>query len=104
MGHLRSAQDLWACLQRNLRMELVDGASADEPLRQVIDSAGRRRRLVFAELDRRAARWRLRVRLCGGLALAASCLLLATWLGWISLPGVGLVAAVLAGAAGISTF
>jgi hypothetical protein len=85
-------------------VDLVDEASADAPFRRVIDSAGQRRRLVFAELDRRAARWRLRVRLCGVLALAAGCLLLATRLSWISFPGVGLVAAVLAGAAGISTF
>jgi hypothetical protein len=104
MGHLRFAQDLSTCLQEELRMDLVKEVSADASFRQVIDSAGRRQRLAFAELDRRAARWRLRVRLCGVLALAAGWLLLTTWLGWISFPDVGLVAAILAGTTGISTF
>jgi hypothetical protein len=104
MGHLRFAQDLSTCLQEELRMDLVKEVSADASFRQVIDSAGRRQRLAFAELDRRAARWRLRVRLCGVLALAAGWLLLTTWLGWISFPDVGLVAAILAGATGFSTF
>ena len=103
LGHLRFAQDLWACLQGNLRMDL-DEAGAEASIRHVIDSAGRRQRLVFAELDRRAARWRLHVRLCGVFALAAGCLLLTTGLGWINFPGVGLVAAALAGATGIGTF
>jgi hypothetical protein len=85
-------------------MDLVDETGADAPFRQVIDGAGRRQRLAFAELDRRAARLRLRVRLCGVLALAAGWLLLATWLGWISFANVGLVAAILAGMTGISTF